>query len=322
MKKAFSIILSAILMVISLTIGTAFAADDKNKNVPSAKEIVSELEKYETPYYGENFDFNNDGTVNVFDIIALRKKLISGENGITIATAVKLNRWLLGKDTTLGISEFADSLVYPHETDTVKNLLSNDFRFVDIYEGHVHLDGDTTPAVILCFLGKDEYILEHIFVYNFCNSSDEFDEFVAEGTGYSIGVKNQQYALALSANTSEGNEKSTTLEISTEDKTEKSVSEKEIDLSLIEYDLTKPNLSTAEVIQTLDEVSNSLNAAPYSFTINKIGSDKIELSGKSETSEINIIVHEFEPVKETSILESDDFHLFYDNTQGFGLLVK
>ena len=51
MKKAFSIILSAILMVISLTIGTASAADDKNKNVPSAKEIVSELEKYETPYF-------------------------------------------------------------------------------------------------------------------------------------------------------------------------------------------------------------------------------------------------------------------------------
>lgn len=322
MKKAFAFILSGILMVMSLTIGTASAADSKNKNVPTTKEIVSALEKYKTPYYEDNYDFNNDGTIDVFDMVALRRKLISGEDGITIATAVKLEHWLLGKNNTLGISEFADSWVYPHETDIVKNLLSNDFRFVDIYEGSVNLDGDTVPAVILCFLGRDEYVLEHIFIHNFCYSSDEFDEFVVEGTGYSIGVKNRQYALALNSNTSKENEDFTTPETSEENMTEKAVTEEKIDSSFIQYDLTKPNLSTAEVIQTLNEVSNSLNVAPYSFTLNKISSDKIELSGKSKISEINIIVHEFEPVRETPILETDNFYLFYDNTKGFGLLVK
>ena len=75
MKKTMAF-LSGLIMIMNLTISSAYAADDKNTDVPTPKEIVSELEEYETPYYKENFDFNNDGQVDVFDMIALKKKLV------------------------------------------------------------------------------------------------------------------------------------------------------------------------------------------------------------------------------------------------------
>lgn len=221
MKKTMAF-LSGLIMIMNLTISSAYAADDKNTDVPTPKEIVSELEEYETPYYKENFDFNNDGQVDVFDMIALKKKLVSGEDGITIATAVKLQRWLHGQEDSLAISELASSYYKPSEfkNDYIKNLMSNDFRFIGVYEcSWVHTYGDDTPGVELRFLGVDEYVLTDILIYNFCNSSNEFDEFIAEGTGYSLGIKNGLYTLAL-------NEKPTTIE----EMTEQAVSEEPLEL--------------------------------------------------------------------------------------------
>ena len=198
MKKAMAFILSGLMMTLNFPISTAYAMDDKTP--PTTSEIVDELQKYEAPYYGENFDFDNDGTVNVFDMIALRKKLIAGESGITISTAVKLEHWLLGKEPSLGITDYPTTWFDPSEyqNDRIKNLMSNDFRFVKADEGSIHhSNGDVSSAVALYFLGIDEYVMESIFVYNFCNSKNEFDEFIEQGNGFSIGIKNGKYALAL-----------------------------------------------------------------------------------------------------------------------------
>jgi len=210
-----------------------------------------------------------------------------------------------------------------YRNNYIKHLMSNNFKFVRVDEGSIHhSNGDVSPAVDLYFLCADEYTLESIFVYNFCNSIDEFDEFVAEGTGYSIGIKNGIYTLALSTSISKETENPVPLEISTEDVTEVAIPEQKLDSTFIQYDLTKPNLSNVEVRQTVDELSNYLNITPYSFTITKESYDKIQLSCKTELTEINILVYEMEPVKETPILKTDTFYLFYDNTKGFGLFEK
>lgn len=319
MKKTIAFILSGLMMVSTSALSTAYATETEEANTPSNSEIINELKNYESPYYMESFDFNKDGNVDSFDMVTLRKLLVTGESGVTVSTAVKFERWLLGIDDSLGTVYYSYDSHNPSmfKADYIKNLMSNDFRFVGCNESILYrLNGDTSYEVSygveMCFLGVDEYVAEHIFIYNFCNSSDEFDEFVAEREGFSIGIKDNAYALALNGSKESENPTS-----------EETASIGKIGSAFCHYNLTQPNLSNDEVLQMIEAISNSLTAEQYSFTIEKEeGSDKAQLLGKTELSEVSIKVYEFEPVRETPILETDDFYLFYDNTKGFGLTEK
>ena len=341
MKKTFvTYVITALITISTLCIPVSYAAEPTS--TPTATEIVSEVVKYETPYYGyspKDFDLNNDGSIDVFDMVILKQRLIAGDPELTVATAVKLQSYLLGKPYgTLEITTAPTTWFNPsdYRNDCLKNLTSHDFRFVHAEESVILCsNGETKPAVALYFLGIDEYIIESVFITNFCNTTDEFDEFVTatEGPGFYIGIKDGKYAMAVKpattidttpAESSTGNtfKGSNVISIKHEPEYEEITEERKLGPALAQYDLTVPNLSTKEVRQIVNELSNYLKAEPFTFTTKAIDSDKIQLSCNTALADMEIIVRELEPLKDTPIFETDEFYLFYDNSQGFGICLK
>jgi len=167
-------------------------------------DIISALEDAKTPYFGNyaiDFDVTGDGEVDIFDLGILKQKFKAGELGITEATLSKLEDWLLNKpDATLEI-EYSKSLILstPNEkvNRIIENLTSHDFRFTTVERFHIKdSDGNYKPAVYLYFLGIDEYVCESLRITNFCKTTAELDECIANSDqGICIGIKNNVYTL-------------------------------------------------------------------------------------------------------------------------------
>lgn len=328
-KRFFTLFLSAILTLSMFCIPTAFASETVTTQ-PSPAEIIDEISKFETPYFGieaTDFDLNNDERVDVFDLVLLKRKVINGDAGVTVATVVKLQSWLLCKpNASLKIttqptpwydkpSNFA--------TNIFKNLTSNDFRFVRANEGVVITsDGEYHPAVTLYFLGVDEYTIDSVFVYNFCYSVDELDEVIGEDKGFVIGLKDNKYTLTTKNALSpikEDAETSEPTESDTPNQPEEP-EEKEMTSAYVKYDLrTNPNMTTQEVRNEIWTLSNLLKAEPYTFKVTPTDANVVQLLGETGLATIEIIVEEREPAMDTPIFANDDFYLYYSNKEGFGI---
>jgi hypothetical protein len=337
LKRIFTSIMSTLLVLSMFCIPTAYASEPETTQ-PSPAEIINEISKFETPYFGieaMDFDLNGDESVDVFDLVLLKRKVINGDEGVTVATLVKLQSWLLGKpNSTLQIttqptpwydkpSNFA--------TNIFKNLTSNDFKFVRASEGVViSSDGKYHPAVTLYFLGCDEYTISSVFIYNFCYSVNDLDEVIGETDGFVIGLKNNAYTLATKTeipttkpeeNPSETTEPDTTNQPEEPEEPELSPAYVKYDLRMNPYDW-----STQRVRDTVWDLSTLLKAEPYTFKVNPYTSDSknttvntVQLFGETGLATIEIIVEEREPVMDTPIFANDDFYLYYSNKEGFGI---
>lgn len=344
-KRVFSFVMTVILTLSMLCIPTTSAFADKTTQ-PSTEAIVNELSKFETPYIGieaEDFDLDGDGRIDVFDLVFLKRKLINGEPGITVATVVKLQAWLLGKpDTWLEVRTLRTPWYDKpsnHATSIFQNLCSNDFRFVRASDAVlITEDGTYHPAVLLYFLGCDEYTLDSAYIYNFCYSADEMDEIICKNDGFVIGIKDNQYTLATTNPISpidENDDPSKQTEAETTSPTETTepqetteVKEPEQTSAYVKYDLRhNPDTWTTEKVRnTVWDLSTLLKAESYTFTAKPYTSEwspsnvtPIQLFGETGLSTVEIIVEEREPVKDTPIYWNDDFYLYYSNQEGFGI---
>lgn len=201
LKKIFAAMLTVLTCTFTMVISTAFAADDNYE----LDEFIHELNQFEEPYYGyvpNDFDFNNDKTIDVFDLIYLKNEVISGENPeVTVATVVKLQSWLLGKPgAALSIESPQPEWmsVSEHSNKCQENLMSHDFRFVYAYKANVEYNGDNYCGIYLEFLSNGENIIETVFYPYFCRI-DDLDQVIAtrDGDGFVIGIKDGEYAIAL-----------------------------------------------------------------------------------------------------------------------------
>lgn len=337
LKRAFTFIMSTLIVLSMFCIPAAYAAEPET-NQPSPEAIITEISKFETPYFGieaKDFDLNNDERIDVFDLVLLKRKVINGDAGVTVATVVKLQAWLLCKpNATLQIttqptpwydkpSNFATSIF--------ENLTSNDFRFVRASEGVVITsDGEYHPAVTLYFLGCDEYTISSVFIYNFCYSETELDKVIGETDGFVIGLKNNAYTLCTKneipttkpeENPSETTEPDTTNQPEEPEDPKLSPAYVKYDLRMNPYDW-----NTQKVRDTVWDLSTLLKAEPFTFKVNPYTSDPknttkntVQLFGETGLATIEIIVEEREPVMDTPIFSNEDFYLYYSNKEGFGI---
>jgi hypothetical protein len=325
MRKTFiSIAMTIIMSLFILPTTSAFASEVSES--PSAADIVAEISKYETPYFGvseRDYDLDKNGEINYDDLDILKEKIINSElKGATVATLVKLESWLLGKyDLPLEIIEFSDTWldVNNYNNDILKNLMSHDFRFVRIEEvGGIYFSNDKyAPVVSLTFLGIDEYITESVLIYSFCYNKADFDEFLTENEGFALGIKDGAYSIAP-LNSIKNNEAEDI--IMEEDITP---GEKEMASAYILYDLTGPfSYSTEETRALISELNAYLTAEKYDFSITYKTADTVQILAKTETgmATIEILVEERTPIMDTSIFENKDFYLYYSNCEGFGLV--
>ena len=332
-KNIIAFVLSALMIMSSFISTVAFAAEEtKAPTTPDVTQIVNEIVKYESPYYGysaRDFDFTNDGSIDVFDLVMLRKKLIAGDPEVTVATAVKLESYLLGKSwATLEITEYPTtyfSITSEHNNDILKNLTSHDFRFVHAEETIMadskDPDNNYSRGIVLYFLGIDEYAKESIFIDCFCSSVDEFDEFVTatEGPGFYIGTKDGKYALAVKNDTTitatpfKG---SNVISVRHDPKYEE-VEKRYIGSAYVMYDLT--NADSEKAARAVEY----LNSAPYVITTKELDNNIIQISAKTELAEMDILVKEQSNTAyaDSIIYENDDFVLF-TSTEGVELYYK
>jgi hypothetical protein len=333
MKKTTSAIISFILMFVFCITPTAYSAE----KAPSVDEMVTILNQYATPYYGsqpnEDYDFNHDGVLDCFDMIRLRKMLINGEGNVTVASAVKLQGWLLGNPNyTLTITRFPStyfSMPTDLANDTFKNLTSSDFKFINAKK-EVLIDPvdptDITKGIELTFLNDGETITESVFFTKFVNTIDEFDELVAatSNPGFYIGIKNKNYALCEKTEYTNPSDFYNTITSNVSKPTPGEISEKEVDKTVNSafcmYDLTKPSKDPSDLAIIIEA---TLYSAPYTFTTTKLEDGTITISAKNEESELHLIVEEkkMKPVSQI-IFDNSAFTLFIINNEDFGVIIK
>ena len=204
LKKIFAAMLLTAITSVSVMNATVVNAADDNYELD---EFIHELNQFEEPYYGyvpNDFDFNEDKTIDVFDLIYLKKEVISGENPeVSMATVVKLQSWLLGKPwASLSIETMPTNWFHgtsEYFSKVQKNIMSHDFRFVRASKDYYPSDDGDIYGVALSFISDGELTIETQFYSTVCWSVDELDEVVAtrDGDGFVIGIKDGEYAIAL-----------------------------------------------------------------------------------------------------------------------------
>lgn len=329
-KKFMTLTITVIFTLLTLCTGFTVSAAEVVSNsseISTISAIANELKKYEKPfcgYSGMDFDLNHDGTVDTFDMVLLKREIISGKPGVSVATAVRLQSWLLGKPySTLSVYHNPTTFLgapSAHSNDCLKNLTSNDFDFLKaektVMAGWENPDEDYTYGITLYFLSYDEYATDSIFIDTFCNDPSEFEEFVTEDEGFYIGIKKDKYALAVKG------------EISQKEFEREEEPEYDLGPAYMMYDLR--NVAEDDVDQIISNLSHHLTSDGYtSITVSYYLDDCVKIHAFNERAEMDIIVEKgfrqgLTPYTTIFVNEDDldQFELFYSKKYGFQVNVK
>jgi hypothetical protein len=333
MKNFSAFLVAMVLCLCSIfSSASAFTATAESTQ-SSAPTVLEYLEQFETSYYTGNFDLDNNGQLDVFDLALLKMKCENSEDGVTIRTVEKFQNWLLADpDATLNIKKAKNSKIFgdvtEESTQYLKNLLSNDFRLIS--SNYREVNGKF--VLELWFLENTETKIKGATFLSYSEDPIVPTTVIAETDGFYVIDEDGRYAISFKEKllyTVFGMEKSWfelfTPESETEPETEP---ETEVELEKPSYlgpaiakiDLTAYDFSISENFEDYVNIANSEKKL-YIDEICQIAT--VDFSSPDAEFIVIVPITNAKPIRGTVLYYCDEFIIFYSADEaGFRLAVN
>jgi hypothetical protein len=255
-------------------------------------------------YSEHEFDVDKSESINVFDLIHLKKKYLNNEDGVTENTVGKLVRYLIGSEDTLSITEM-EPIILEEQSESIEfaiaNLMSHDFSLIKCEPYQLN----EKPAIRMDFLGIDEYCMEHIIISNIA-SSDDLESTIATNEHFTIGVIENEYYLAPI-------NREPAIKVSR-------IYPSNVLFDVAEDEFYQNNPDASCIVEMLRE---RLNTEGCEYTVSTKDYSRVKFIAKTENLTTTVIVREkpvsFDEERET-ILLTEDFE-FYFAEDGYWIYV-